>query len=669
VAAFLLLAVVQNQDVLFANALLEHEEAGRFAVLSTLGGVAAFATTTVPLVLLSRAGEPGRAALRAALAVAGALGLAAVAVVALSPERLVGAVFGARYESAGAMAVPYVLAMALFGVARVLIADACARRRHRPAIAVLAVAALAHAGLIVALGDDAAGVATATLAATAALTAGAAAIPRLAPPRVSIATLTTLVRRRDVAAVAALTVGGLVVRILATRGIWLDEATSIHQAQMSLGDLLGSLRSTDVHPPLHHVVLWGTVRILGTGELAVRAPSLIAATALIPLLYAAGRDIYDRRAGLAAAALATVAPFAVWYAQEARMYALFMLFALLAVWMQVRILRGGGAAAWLAYVLAAAALVYTQYFGILVVGVQQLAFLVAIHRRRVRPTAWLAWTGLLLLLAAPLVPFALDQFEANEAAGRGFQQVPSQAGGAVGGVGAKPGAYAAITNAVWGVLGYHSNGTMTAIAALWPLGLLLALTLLGRGRSWHTLLVAASAAVPAIALFALGQEKPFVFEVRYFVGAVPLTLLLIARALTSWARRPFATAVACAAAAGVLAVGLADQQLNGSNPRVYDFQGAVASIEQRARPGDVLVFTPQYLNHVIAYYEDGAVRVRPLEDGLPEPRRGRRVFVLASFLDKPPFRQAAARAVRRLERHYELVRRDTRPQIRTWEFR
>jgi hypothetical protein len=688
VVAFLLLAAVQNQDVLFANAVLAADEAGRFAVLSTLGGAAAFATTTVPLVLLSRA--PGRNALRAALTVAAALGLGAVAVVALSPERLVGTVFGERYEAVGATAVPYVLAMALLGVARVLVAHACARHQAREAVALLVVVAGLHAGLILAIGDDAASVATATLAATAVLTAGAALLatatssasetagsatipwPAIRPGSLAGAVV-ALVRRRDFAAVAALAVGGLVIRVLATRGIWLDEATSIHQAQMPFGDLLQTLRSTDVHPPLHHVVLWAAVRVLGTDELAVRAPSLLAATALIPLLYLAGRDIYDRRAGLAAAALGTVAPFAVWYAQEARMYALFMLFALLAVWMQIRILRGGGAGAWLTYVLAAAALVYTQYFGVLLVGVQQVAFAVALHSRasdrRARTLRWLRWTGVLALLTLPLIPFALDQFQANEAAGRGFQKVPSQAGGAVAGVGTQPGPYAAITNAVWAVLGYHSDATMTAIAALWPLGLLLALALLGRGRSWPTLLVVAAAAVPALALYGLGQAKPFVFEVRYFVGAVPLALLLIARALTSWARRPAIVAVASAATVGVLALGLADQQLNGSNPRVYDFEGSVSSIEQRARPGDVLVFTPQYLDQVIAYYEDGELRTRPLDDGLPEPRRGRRVFVLASFLDKPQFRDQATEAVRRLRRDHELVRRDAWPQIRTWEFR
>jgi hypothetical protein len=654
VAAFLLLAVVQNQDVLLANALLDGDEAGRFAVLSTLGGAAAFATTTVPLMLLPRA---GRDALRAALIVAALLGLGAVAVVAVSPGEIVGVVFGGRYQGVGAIAVPYVLAMALLGVARVLIAHACAGSRARRAVLLLAPVALLHLVLVIVLGDDAAGVATATLVATSTLTAGAAT---LSLPRVVV--------RRDVVAVVALAAGGLALRVLATRGIWLDEATSIHQAEMALPDMLHSLRTTDVHPPLHHIVLWGTVRLLGTGEMAVRVPSLLAATAMIPLIYAAARDIYDARAGMAAAVLASVAPFAVWYADEARMYALFMVFALLALWMQVRILRGeGGARAWLGYVLAAAALVYTQYFGILFVGVQQLAFVIAIARGALPARRVLAWSGLLVVLLAPLMPFALDQFTANESAGRGFQQ-PSQAGGSVE-PGAAPGAYAALTNAAWAVLGYHSNTTMTALAALWPLGLLLALALLGRGRSWPTLLVVACAVLPAIALFALGQQKPFVFEVRYFIGAVPLALMLIARALTSWARRPGVVVAACAATTAIMGLGLADQQLNGSNPRVYDFKSALSRIEDRARPGDVIVFTPQYLDHVVAYYENEGLRLQPLENGLPEPRRGRRVFVLASFLDKPQYRKATEDAVRKLSRRHHLVRRDAVPQIRTWEFR
>ncbi|HEY1539672.1 MAG TPA: hypothetical protein VGF63_09765, partial [Solirubrobacteraceae bacterium] len=169
-AAFLVLAILQNQDVVLANGLLGAEQAGRFAVLSTLGGLAAFATTTVPLVLLPRAAGGERGALAAALGVATALGGAAVALVALVPSGLVGVAFGSRYASVGPLAVPYVGAMALFGVARVLVAHRSARGGGRATVAAVAVVAVGQALGLVLFGDDAAHVATVTLSAMGALT-------------------------------------------------------------------------------------------------------------------------------------------------------------------------------------------------------------------------------------------------------------------------------------------------------------------------------------------------------------------------------------------------------------------------------------------------------------------------------------------------------------------
>jgi len=660
--AFLLLAALQNLDVLLANAVLAGEEAGRFAVLSTFGGAAAFATTTVPLMLLGRRGD--RRALHVAVGVAAGLGLAAVAVVAIDPGALVGAAFGERYAAVGGLAVPYLLAMALLGVARVLVAHACASGARTGVLVVLGAGAALQAALVLGAGD-AGDVAHATLAATALVTAGAGVLAL--PRRPALADLAALARRQDVAAVAALTVAGLVVRLLSSRGIWLDEATSIWQAQMPLGELLETLRTVDVHPPLHHLVLWVTVRVAGTGELAVRLPSLLAATALVPVLYAAGRDIYDRRAGLVAAALGTVAPFAVWYAQEARMYALFMLLALLVTWLQVRIMRDGRRRDWAAYTVAAAALVATQYLGLFLIAVQQVAFLAALRHDRRGLRDWLVATAALALLLAPVLAFGQAQFAANEAAGKGFQQVPSQTGGDVAEAGGRPGPYAVLTNVVWAVLGYHGDATMTSLVALWPLLMLLVLALLGRGRSRRTLAIVLAAGVPAVALFALGQLKPFVFEVRYFIGAVPLVLLLVARAATSWSPRRLTQVAVAGIATALLAAGLADQQLNGDNPRVYDFRGALRETAERARPGDVIVYTPAYLNHVVAYYAEG-VEARPLGEEPPRPERGGRVFVLASFLDKPQYRDAAAEAVRALDRRHELVDESRYPQIRVWEF-
>lgn len=655
-AAFLGLAILQNQDVLLANAALAGDDAGRFAVLSTLGGVAAFATTTIPLVLLPRARDGVRGATAAALALAAALGAAAVLLVALVP---VEEIFGDRYAGVGALVVPYVAAMALLGVVRVLVADASARGRGRPVAVVLLLVAAVQAAATITWGESPRAIALLTLAAMTTATAGAAVIRFPVQRRRPQLTRTGW-------AVLAMTAAALLVRVAFTRSVWLDEATSIAQAQMPLGQMLDTLRVTDVHPPLHHLTLWVLARLAGTGEYVMRAPSIAAGVALVPVLHALGRELFDRSAGLAAAALGALAPFALWYSQEARMYALFMLFAALAVLAQLRVLRTNAARDWLLYGAATAALVWTQYFGLLLVAVQQVAFLAALRGRRELLRGWLLTTVAIAAALAPLVPFAIDQFQANQSAGRGFG-APTQAGAGVDPAARLPGVYTVLTNVVWAVWGYHSAATMAAVTALWPLGILLALLLLGRGRSPRVALVAACAILPALALFGLGLAKPFLFEIRYFAGSVPLLLVLLAGAVTRWAPTRALAVAATVALAGTLGVAAADQQVNRSNPRLYDFQGALARIEDEVRPGDRVVFAPQYIAPVVGYYS-ASLGATPVEDGLPG-KDARRVFVIASFLDKPAAREEVRAALTRLGRTRRVVERFRRPQVRVWVLR
>jgi hypothetical protein len=278
--------------------------------------------------------------------------------------------------------------------------------------------------------------------------------------------------------------------------------------------------------------------------------------------------------------------------------------------------------------------------------------------------------ALVALALAPLVPFALHQFEVNQAAGRGFgSSVPSQAGATASqneGL-AQPSVYAAITNATWAVLGYHSDRTMTALAAVWPLAILGALALLGRGRSRVTQLLVACALVPMAGLFVVGQLKPFVFEVRYFSAAVPIALLLIARAATGWTRRALPAAAVVSALVALLALGEADQQLNSSNPRQFDFRGAVQEIRHRAGPHDVVVLSPPYVDSVVAYYGDD-LRLRSADASVPKPTKHRHVFVLGSFFDKPQYADLTRKSVAQLRRDGRQVAAFHRPQIRVWEF-
>ena len=70
-----------------------------------------------------------------------------------------------------------------------------------------------------------------------------------------------------------------------------------------------------------------SVGLLGDDPWAIRLPALVAGTLLVPAVYAAGRALYGRGAGLLAAALVAVSPYLVARSTDARGYAWVMLFA------------------------------------------------------------------------------------------------------------------------------------------------------------------------------------------------------------------------------------------------------------------------------------------------------------------------------------------------------
>jgi len=675
-AGFVLIAVLQMQDLLVANRALDAAAAGQYGVLSTLGGAAAFATATIPLVLLPAAAQGRRHAATAALGLTAAIGGAIAMGGAVLARPLVEIAFGDHYAPVARLVGPYLAAMALIGVVRVLVARRCAAQAGDRRLAVAAVtAAVAVELLAMSTVADSIEALVATTLATAAGLAGVLALPDVARApavRERSVTLATAIRRPEVIAVGGLCVVAAAVRLASTRGLWVDEAISVRQASLPFGEMLADMRTTDVHPPLHHAVLWVTVRLFGTSELAVRLPSLLAGVALVPVMYKAGAAVYDRRTGLIAAALATVAPFCVWYSQEARMYSLFMLFAALAVYAQVMAVRRGRSADWLLYAVASAAMLWTQYFAVLPIAVQQLGFVwVAWSRRRDRRAlvglvkGWAATTALIVLAVLPLTGIISAQFEAYSHRSDGLS-APSQAGAGSSTIGGTISIYAAGANLIWAVWGYHADGVMAQIAAVWPLGMLGGLLLLGRGRRGASVLLLALVVVPMAALFAVGSMKRDLFELRYFSGAVPVALLLGARLVSATTRRRGAVAVAGVLVVGTMAIGLVDQQLNGANPRRYDFAGALDRIEARAQPGDVLLYEPAYLGDVIDYYAPD-LDARKLDAGYPST--GGTVWVLATdrVVNSTESAAKVGDVLARLEQTRALTDRFQRPNVQVWE--
>jgi mannosyltransferase len=205
--------------------------------------------------------------------------------------------------------------------------------------------------------------------------------------------------------VLALTVLGGVLRFatLNVSSLELDESATLILVHRGFSGMLSHLAKSESAPPLYYILVWAWTKIFGAGPLAFRSFSALVATLTIPVMYMAGRRL-SPRIGVWAAALATVSPAMYFYSQEARAYALMVLFSAAAFVAWQRALQdpqGRRLALWAGLSILA---VLTHYFA---------AFLfipeaVVLARRRGWRYVW-APAGAVVLVGLALVPLAASQ--------------------------------------------------------------------------------------------------------------------------------------------------------------------------------------------------------------------------------------------------------------------
>lgn len=214
---------------------------------------------------------------------------------------------------------------------------------------------------------------------------------------------------------------------LGARNLWFDEAWSWYVSRQPVSVILEEGRS-NIHPPFLHIVLKVWTALFGESRVALRMPSLLANVGTIGLTYVLGRWMLSRRVALLAAFFLALSPHQVFYAQEARMYALVTVLTVGAVLAHVRLLREMGMLAgavarassgrrllgWaFIYMLSGALALYTHVFGALVLTALAVHFLGLVAWRshqgdlpappRLLLRRWALWQLGLGLLYAPWV--------------------------------------------------------------------------------------------------------------------------------------------------------------------------------------------------------------------------------------------------------------------------
>ena len=193
---------------------------------------------------------------------------------------------------------------------------------------------------------------------------------------------------------------------LGLQSYWGDEAYTARLVRNSPVEMLHGIARTEATPPIYYGLAWLWSRLFGTSEAGLRSLSALFGIATVLVAYLAGARLFSRAAGLVVAALTAVSPFMVWYSQEARSYALFMLLAALSIYLYACLREDARLAVVVAWGAVCAAAIWTHYFAIYVVAMEALLLIVLVPQvRRAVAAALLA----VVVVSVPVAALAIHQ--------------------------------------------------------------------------------------------------------------------------------------------------------------------------------------------------------------------------------------------------------------------
>ena len=382
---------------------------------------------------------------------------------------------------------------------------------------------------------------------------------------------------------------------------WADEADTVSAVSRSLPQQARLLRHVDAVHGLYYLLLWPVARVLGTGELATRLPSVLAMAGAAFGVAVIGRRLRSPRAGLCAGLVFAALPMVTQAAHDARPYALVTAAAVLASLLLIRAADDPRPARFVGYALSLVLLGYLEVFALLLVPAHAIT-LTRLSGQRTLPGPGRSGTR--------------KHFWASP---RGYLDRRWLAAVAAVGVAVTPvliGAWLQRSTIGWlrrpgrFELGYLPTWLATGTAVGAVVLALLAIVGARRGDSPGqaeaarelTWLALPWLALPPLALVAVSEIKP-VYTFRYVVFCLPAVALLAGAGLA-------ALGLALRAAALALVVALALPAQLGMRVPGSGIGAAVGAATQvlasQRRPGDAVVYPgggipPWYLAYPRAF--------------------------------------------------------------------
>lgn len=380
----------------------------------------------------------------------------------------------------------------------------------------------------------------------------------------------------------------------------LDEAQSLWQSSHSPSRILNII-AQDVHVPLYALILHFWQFFFGNSVAMARLLSFGFFIASIPLVYVLGKNAFNRRVGLTVVVLFALSPFLNWYANEIRMYSLFLLLVVANQYCFVKIWKhinpDHSSVYWTGFAATAIVGTYVHYFFGMLLLAQAIFFLT---HRQLFPKHTLRnfiLTALLLILC--LAPWLNYVFTLG-AASNTKPLLPT------------PTTINIFNTFSQFLFGFQDDHINTLLLALWPLSVVMGFLAVRRHRHLppeanYFLL---SALLPILLAFAVSIAFRPVFLARYLILSVPSLYLFLSWFFSQYP--PRLSALFTGVFISAMAVLLIVQAKSSQTPVKENYREVSAYLHQNATAEDVVIISAPFTIYPIEYYYTGPASLTTL---------------------------------------------------------
>ncbi len=412
--------------------------------------------------------------------------------------------------------------------------------------------------------------------------------------------------------IVGILVVGTWLRLIDLNGLslWVDEAFTWSVAKGSLASILRA--ELDLHPPVYLAALHLLFPFFGDGEYALRFPSAICSVLGVVGVWVAARRYGGVPAAIVASTMLAIAPLAVAYAREARMYGLAIGFSALVIATATVVIKRPTHAAWLLYIVANVLAILTHYTAL---AVWSAGALMTLQSLRQASRSWILAQS---VIASVAFLWALVVWR-NREAWQGLSWHPwagstSPIAAAIDWSTGLAGFPLGPTNLVTALNAPNGTLALTLSVVIVLLIFAGAIHLFIKGSGWVAFGLLVGAFAPFIALNVVDGLRP-TWAIRYALVSLPPSVILVALGATMWPRG-FRVVNVLIAGSLILAqyVGLRSARPDARE----DWRAIAAYVLAASRPGDTALVGVEALGR---YYLAGLLPVlqRPIALGRSGP--------------------------------------------------